>query len=705
MKVMARTVVMVLLGAAALGTIARAAPADTVADRVLGQANFTDSRQNGAASAGAVRTPNYLTVDPSSGRLYVADTLNSRVLSWPTASAFVNGQAADLVIGQPDFLSTASNRGGTGPAANTLSGPAGLTVDGSGRLLVADDGNNRVLMFESPATTDTVADGVFGQAGSFTSDVENIGGGVSADGLRRPHSVAVSGTTVFITDLANHRVLAYDSPFTTNTTADAVLGQANLTSNASPQPPTATSVRFPQDATIDGSGNLYVADTVNNRVLQYTPPFVNGEAAARVFGQPDFVSNAPNQGLASPSEGTLEVPRGVAVDANDDLYVADSFNSRVLFFDDPLANQTADRVYGQGGVFTTGQTNKTGVNADGLSNADGVAVGPGGFLYVADTSNNRVLRFEPPLTDTTADAVLGQPDLTSSTRTNGAGISFAHRVAVDPASGRIFVSDQSNNRVLSWPDAPDFANGQPADLVIGQADFTSSLQNGGEPGINAGGFSAPTGLAVDDDGNIYVADLGNRRVLVFLAPLTSGMAASLVFGQGGDLTTGVSNKGGRSADSLASPVDVALDGAGNVYIVDGGNDRVLEYDTPLTTDTTADRVFGQAGAFDTGDANKGGISADSLNAPGGAAVDGQGTLYVSDTLNSRVLAYDAPLTTNTTADHVFGQTGAFDTNTSNKNGRSADSLAFPRGVAADVRGHLYVADQGNQRVLESMPVT
>jgi hypothetical protein len=87
-----------------------------------------------------------------------------------------------------------------------------------------------------------------------------------------------------------------------------------------------------------------------------------------------------------------------------------------------------------------------------------------------------------------------------------------------------------------------------------------------------------------------------------------------------------------------------VDGAGNLYVADVGNSRVLEYDSPLTTDTVADRVFGQAGSFTTGDCNKGGVvSASTLCEGGWVSADIAGNLYVSDRANSRVVEYDAPV--------------------------------------------------------------
>ena len=163
-------------------------------------------------------------------------------------------------------------------------------------------------------------------------------------------------------------------------------------------------------------------------------------------------------------------------------------------------------------------------------------------------------------------------------------------------------------------------------------------------------------------------------MLVYESPLTSDTDADHVFGQDGSFTTGAPNQGGRDAGSISFPEGLTLDGAGNLFVADSGNNRVLVYDDPLTTDKLADHVFGQDGFFTTGDINRGGLDATSLDYPADVAVHAGGDVYVADQRNSRVLYYQSPLATDKLADRVYGQDGSFATAVENKGGVDAGSL-------------------------------
>jgi DNA-binding beta-propeller fold protein YncE len=144
------------------------------------------------------------------------------------------------------------------------------------------------------------------------------------------------------------------------------------------------------------------------------------------------------------------------------------------------------------------------------------------------------------------------------------------------------------------------------------------------------------------------------------------------------------------ADTLCNPSAIAVDPKGNLYVADTVNNRVLEYDIPFTTDTIADRVYGQAGNFFSAECNDSdGPNADTLCEPQGVAIDPAGNLYISDSNNNRVVEYNTPLT-NSHGNLIFGQFGNFGISLCNAglSGPTADTLCAPAGLAIDAAADL-----------------
>ncbi len=394
---------------------AHAAPFDTTADAVLGQADFTTNAPNqpaGLPTAANLSMSNAAQVAVGSdGRLYASDADNHRVLSWPVAASFANGDAADLVIGQPDFFSGAPNNGGVSASSFFL--PQGLAVDAAGNLWVADAFNSRVLKFNNPLTdaTPTEADLVIGQP-DFISNAENLGQGGTGpdvalpDSLQFPGSVLVRGDDVYIADSGNSRVLHYTAPSANKPPADRVFGQfGDFTRRAKNNDgagqngccASADNLYNPIGLALDGEGNLYIADWNNHRVLRHDLPATTDTTADAVIGQPDLVSRAIDNG--GPTHG-LQRPINLAFDRWGNLYVADSGNNRVLRFDSPRLDTVPDGVLGQLGSLSAEASNHGlgffTTDAEGLSGPTGVAFDSAGDLYVLDNTNQRLLRFEEP---------------------------------------------------------------------------------------------------------------------------------------------------------------------------------------------------------------------------------------------------------------------------------------------------------------------
>ena len=360
--------------------------------------------------------------------------------------------------------------------------------------------------------------------------------------------------------------------------ATLVLGQLDFTSSTAQL--TQSGLNSPQDVTVDPvSAKVFVADTVNNRVLRFASlaALKSGSAAEAVLGQPDFTSSA-----ARTTQNGLHSPVGLAVDSSGRLWVVDAQNSRVLRFDHAATaanGANADGVLGQPDFVTKAEnTTQNGMASPAYATADA-----SGRLWVADWSNTRVLRFDAAASKSNgadADGVLGEPNFTSTdARTTQDGFWAPAGVAVD-ASGRLWVADFGNNRVLRFDSAASKANGANADAVLGQPDFTSRSVGGGQSGLND-----PAGVAVDAGSGLYVADEFSSRVLFFAAAasLPNGGNASYVLGQP-DFTTGTPNTGGISSATLNYPTGLFYDPVAQVLLgSDGSNNRVLMYGQPYAT--------------------------------------------------------------------------------------------------------------------------
>jgi DNA-binding transcriptional ArsR family regulator len=361
-------------------------------------------------------------------------------------------------------------------------------------------------------------------------------------------------------------------PFANGQSASLVLGQDNFSSR---RPTTSQNgISNPSEALFDSSGNLWVVESSNFRIVEFKPSFSDGMRAYLVLGQKNFTTAIPSTskdgfgvstGLLHGGRVSLG-PSGATFDSLGNLWVADVGNNRVLEFKPPFATgMPASLVLGQGN-FSTGFR---GDSDRGLSYPTQTAFDSLGNLWVMDSGNNRVLEFKFPFANgINASLVIGQPDfvgnLPSISQSGFDSLAVGSDLAFDP-SGDLWVGDQGNNRVLEFE--PPFSNGMNATLVIGQTSFTSNIGFiGYDPRTNLG-FA----IAFDTAGNLWATF--RNRVLEFRPPFGTNLQASLEIGQP-DLTS-TAWVGGRNG--LASPAHPGFDSSGNIWVPDGNNNRVLEF--------------------------------------------------------------------------------------------------------------------------------
>ncbi|TSA30134.1 MAG: T9SS C-terminal target domain-containing protein [Ignavibacteriales bacterium] len=650
---------------------------------VLGQTDLV-SAANGL-SASKVNTPKGIAIDPATGKLFVADYENRRVLRWSSAAKMTNGAAAEAVLGQPDF---ATNTSGT--SSTKMARPYGITVDAAGRLWVADLSNNRVLRFDnaSTLTSGAAATRVLGQA-DFTTGTANTGG-ISASTMWSPIGVYVDvAGRLWVTERDNKRVLRFDNAGTKSNgdAADGVLCAPNFTTNAGGA--TASLITRAYGITGDSSGRIWVADRDNNRVLRFDAAATkaNGAAADGVLGQPDFTTIAINR-----TQNGLEGPRGVFIDASGRLYVNDEGNNRIMVY-----NGASSKTNGANADFVIGQVDFTTKISTIVTTANQVNYpeflvvdNSKNQIWLADEYNNRIIRFDigPRL----ALGVLGQSDLVSSASgISSSKVNTPKGIALDPTTGKLFVADYENRRVLRWSSADKMTNGAAAEAVLGQPDFVTNTS-----GTSSTKMARPYGITVDASGRLWVADLSNNRVLRFdnASTLASGAAATRVLGQA-DFATGTVNTGGISASTMSAPVGVYVDGSGRLWVAERDNKRVLRFDNAASKSNgdAADGVLGEPN-FTT---STGGATASLITRAYGITGDAGDHIWVADRDNNRVLRFDAAATkaNGAAANGVIGQPD-FTTIAIN---RTQNGLEGPRGVFIDASGILYVSDEGNNRIM------
>ncbi len=538
---------------------------------------------------------------------------------------------------------------GVAATSAALNNPSALAVNTVGELYIAESG--RVRKVDTSGTITTVAGG-----GSSRDD------GVAATSAYLEPTVLAVNAAGDLYILSRSRVRKVDASGTITTVAG---GGSSRDDGVA-----ATSAYFnnPAALAVNAAGELYIAESGRVRKVDAsgTITTVAGGGSSR------------DDGVAATS-ANLE-PTALAVNAAGDLYILSRSRVRKV----SLSSGGGGIQGGPRNIETVAGTGVEAFGGDGgpaaaaqLVQPTAVAVDAAGNLYVADFSGHRVRKMDAAGVITTA-AGTGTSDYRGDYGpATSANIFFPFGVAVDSV-GNLYVADTGNHSVRKVDRAGVIT-------TVAGTGFAGYGGDGG-PALSAS-LASPFGVAVDGVGNLYIADTGNQRVR--RVDLSGNI--STVVGTGSAAFAG--DGGPAASAALANPLGVAVDGAGNVYIADTDNQRVRRVDHSSGDISTV------AGTGSTGFAGDGGpaLSA-SLASPVGIALDGAGNLYIADSVNQRVRRVDHLTSIISTV------AGTGDWGFAGDGGPGVSAiLNYPLGVAVDGTGNLYIADTGNHRVRKVGP--
>jgi sugar lactone lactonase YvrE len=430
----------------------------------------------------------------------------------------------------------------------------------------------------------------------------------------------------------------------------------------------AVGLPWPFSVAADAAGNVWIAEAGRHQVLRLDPAgvirFVAGTGASGYGGDGGPAHRA-----------RLNAPSAAVVDGAGHLFIADTYNHRVRRVD-----------AGTGVITTIAGTGVQGFAGDGgpaaaarLDEPLGIAVGPGGHLFISDTGNNRVRRVDAA-TGYISTVAGGGTDFDDGVPATSAGLARPRALAFD-VSGNLLIADQYTRRVRRV----EAATG----LIGTVAGGGSNAVTDGAPATSVG--LNPTGVAVDAAGNIFIADPDDDPVGGgHFRPIRKVDAATgTIWTYAGNGTWDYCGDGGPATSAcLGLPESVAVDASGRLLVADEDNLRLRRVDPGTGTIAT---VAGTGTAGGTGDG--GPATSALLNNPFGAALDPWGGILIADAGNHRVRRVD-PATG--LIETVAGNgAAAF---SGDGGAATAVSLNSPRGVAVDGADNLWIADRSNHRV-------
>jgi trimeric autotransporter adhesin len=335
---------------------------------VAGDGTFGYKGDGGPATSAGLYYPSGVAVD-ASGDIYIADNFNNRIRMVTRSTGIITTVAGDGTFGY---------KGDGGPATSAgLFYPLGIAVDASGNIYIADTSNNRIrLVTRSTGIITTVAgDGTYGYKGD--------GGPATSASLHNPWGIAVDASgNIYIADIDNHRIRLVTRSTGIITT---VAGDGTFGYRGDGGPATSAGLYYPYGVAVDASGNIYIADTSNNRIRLVTR---STGIITTVAG--DGTAGYKGDGGPATSAG-LYYPRGIAVDASGNIYIADFNDNRIR-----LVTRSTGIITTVAGDGTAGYTGDGGLaTSAGLSFPNSIAVDASGNIYIVDDGNNRIRLVSP----------------------------------------------------------------------------------------------------------------------------------------------------------------------------------------------------------------------------------------------------------------------------------------------------------------------
>ncbi len=697
----------------------------------------------------------------NSGDLFIADLGNDRVVEL-TASASPWGNMPDPRADALYRVAGIGGERGDGPdgvpaAYSALDGPAAVFIGGSagGNLYIADSFNNRIQVV--PQVNETRwglrmrAYDVYTVAGSEAgfSGASGDGRPATSAELSDPQDVTVdSSGDMLIADTDNCRIQEVAGATGTQwgsiamTAGDiyTVAGRNadSCTGGANGKPATASDLDFPAAVeTVDG--NLLIADTLNDVVKEvagstgshYGQSMTAGDVYA--IAGTGAAGSSGNGGPASAAE--LQDPEGLWVTGAGDVYIADTGNNLIREVSAAAPYDITDEAGNGFSLFDSGDNGPA--LASSLNNPDGVAVDAQGDLFIADAENNRVQEVaESSHTQFGIQMTAGDTYTVAGSATGVAGISgngvpatsalldLPVSVAFD-GNGDLYIDDGDNNRVVEVAATTHTQFG--ISMIAGDSYTVAGSVNGTFGDAGDGGpatralLSAPGGIAVDQAGDVFIADTLDSRIQE--VPATSGVQYGIAM-TAGDMYTiagnsagdhGVTGDGGPGfAALLSDPFGVAVDSAGNVYIADSGNNRVQELAATSHSQwgisMTAGDIYTVAGsaAGTLGDSGDGGPAAKAaLYDPADVTVSSSGDVYIADSYNNQVreiaAATGSQYGQSMTAGDIYTVAGVQDAvgGLTESGWPATDTLLyFPIDVGTDAAGDLFIGDVVADRMLQ-----